>query len=366
MPIAKAKLQRKMALVKANKVNPNHSKNDHSFNDALIGTQLEISSSSQSDHTPDDLREDYVSSEIESDVTPDNLDSSTDSSDADFVPPADKLLIIPFSFISELLKLVSCPECLLQGGFNASVTDMTGFLNDINFLCRCKHSFCLKNFPSSDINAVLIRSLIVNGISKQQFQRVLQIGNFGANVYGEERVVNLSTVAMTKVYKQQNEEIILGAERIQRMEMNHLMRANRNVILSTDMTYAKRGYHSPVGHAALICEGKVIDARTVKRGVKTENSFGDIVDMPANKMECYAITNMIKDAIRFLGPLITEIHIDQDAKLQTVIVNMKWEVADTQRVNKWTGRIEVTLDMVGQSVWDGQIPAIHPDKVCFD
>ena len=362
MPISKAKRQRQEALIKANAANPNHSKSENSFNETLMDTQLEISGGSQSDQTPEDLIEDNE----HTDTTPDDLETSNTSSDSEFTPPADKLMIIPFAFILSLLNMVSCPLCKLQGGFDASVTNMNGFLNDINFLCRCKHSFSLSNFPDCDINAVIIRSVITNGISKQQFQRVLQIGNFGANVEGEERAVNLSSKAMMTVYKQQNDEIIEGADRIQKETMANLQRANKPITISTDMTYTKRGYHSPAGHAALICNGQVIDSRTAKRGKKTTNAYGDIVDMPANKLETYVIKNMIKDAILYLGPMIEQIDIDQDATLQTVIENMKWEEADTKRVNKWTGRIHVTKDMIGNSVWDGKIPAINADKVRLD
>jgi len=357
------KKRKRLNILKAIKNNPNHSKTRKTVNEPLIDTQLEISGSSQSDHTPDDLLQDNVPLDSESDLTPDDLSSS---SDPDFIAPADKLLIIPFSFILSLLKMVCCPACKVQGGFDASVTYMNGFLNDINFLCRCKNSFSLKNFPDNDINSVLIRSLITNGISKQQFQRVLQIGNFGANVHGEERAVNLSSQAMMTVYKNQNEAIIEGANEIQKQAMENLHRANQPIIISTDMTYTKRGYHSPSGHAALICDGEVVDARTAKRGTtKSRDAYGDIVDMPANKLECYVIKNMVKDALLYLGPLIERIDIDQDATLQTVIENMKWEEADTRRVNKWTGRIEVTPDMIGKSVWDGQPPAIYADKVRF-
>ena len=369
--ISNLKKSRLETIAKANVANPK--KQDISLNEASMETQLELTGYSESDVTPDNLSHSDVSTgdQTQSDLTPDNLDSSkstdNESIDPDFSAPANKLMMIPFSFILSLLNMVSCPVCKLQGGFGASVTDMNGFMNDINFLCRCKHSFGLKNFPSEDINAVLIRNLIVNGIPKQQFQRVLQIGNFGANVEGEDRNVNLSSPAMMKVYKEQNDAVIEGSEALQRAEMECLMRANKKVIISTDMTYAKRGYHSPAGHAALICDGVVIDARTAKRGSKkSANAYGDIVDMPANKLERYVIQNMLKDASLYLGPLIAEIHIDQDAALQTVIENMKWEEADTKRVNKWTGRIEVTRDMIGQSVWNGQIPVIHPDKVIFD
>ena len=349
MRISKATKNRRTNLLKANKTNPNHSKSEISFNDALTATQLEISSSSNSDHTPEDLtRHEDV---IDSDVTPENLDSSNETYDADFDAPEDKLMIIPFSFIQNLLKMLSCPMCKLQGRYHASVTYMNGFVNDINFLCRCKQSFSLKNFPDCDFNAVLVRSLITNGISKQQFQRVLQIGNFGANVEGEERAVNLSSSAMKSVYKQQNDHIIEGAEARQKAEMENLHRANKMLTFSTDMCYAKRGYHSRAGHAALICNGVVIDARTAKRGNnRSSTAYGDIVDLPANKLEQYVIKNMLKDAVIFLGPLIEQIDIDQDAALQTVIIDMKWEEADTRRINKWTGQIEVTEDMIGQSV----------------
>ena len=83
----------------------------------------------------------------------------------------------------------------------------------------------------------------------------MQIGNFGANVHGEERAVNLSSQAMMTVYKNQNEAIIEGANEIQKQAMENLHRANQPIIISTDMTYTKRGYHSPSGHAALICDG---------------------------------------------------------------------------------------------------------------
>ena len=366
----KHKEQKRAALAKARARNPKN-QGQSSHNDALFGSQLEISASFDSDVTPEDL------SQInpDSDTTPEDLSqpaesisdpASDSSSSTEFSAPADRLLIIPFSFILSLLKMISCPMCKEQGRFSASVTYMNGFLNDINFLCRCKHNFSLMNFPDFDINAVLIRNLITNGISKQQFQRVLQVGNFGANVEGVDRSVNLSTKSMMTVYNVQNDEIIQGAHRIQKAAMDDLHRANTGITISTDMTYTKRGYHSPAGHAALICNGQVIDSRTAKRGKKTDKSYGDIVDMPANKLESYVIKNMIKDAILYLGPLIQQIDIDQDATLQTVIENMKWEEADTKRPSKWTGQIEVTADMIGKSVWNGKMPKINADKVCND
>ena len=95
------KKRQRLSLLKANKNNPNHSKTEKSVKEPL--TQLEISGSSQSDHTPDDLLQDNVPLDSESDLTPDDLSSS---SDPDFIAPADKLLIIPFSFILSLLKMV--------------------------------------------------------------------------------------------------------------------------------------------------------------------------------------------------------------------------------------------------------------------
>ena len=368
MPLSKLKQSRRKSLATAYKSNSNHSKSmnstdpDMSLNTAMIETQL----AADLDTTPDNLPQQKTPNETDTDETDDNLPSAeSDSwSDQDFLPSTDNSMVIPYKFLLNLMKLVSCPGCQKQGGLVPSVTYLCGFFLEISFVCRCKYSFCWANFPDTDINAVLIRNLVANGISKQSFQRWLQIGNFGANVDGESRSINLFTVASSKTYKEQNNVIIQGAEAMQKAEIDYLYRANQKFVVSTDMCYAKRGYHSPAGHAALISNGKVIDARTIKRKSKpSDNAFGEIVDLPANKIEQHAVEIMIKDIIPVLGPLIKQIDVDQDATIQKVLKEMKWEAEDVQRVNKWTGRHEVTQDMVGKSVWDGEIPDIHFDKV---
>ena len=353
-----------------NNKSPSTSETSTIFNTAMMNSQLERSDVSMLDDTPEDLIPGNNSNDCDSDVTPEDLASSSESehhTDPDFSDPkADKLMIIPFSFIQKLLNLVSCPECQNQGRINATVTNICGFSNDINFLCRCKNSFSLSNFDDTNINDVLVRNLISNGIPKQPFQRWLQVLNFGAIVDGEEYGINLFSKSSMNTYKQQNNEIIKGAEDMHKQEIDQLYRACKDVIISTDMCYAKRGYHSPAGHAALISGGKVIDARTIKRASQTsENAYGDITDKQANKIEAYAVVKMFKDVIPVIGPLITQIHVDQDASIQNVIVNMKWEAEDVSKINKFTGKQEINEDMVGQSVWGGKIPEIHPDKVKF-
>ena len=367
---SKSKQAKHQNLAKARAKNPNHSKSmdsitpDLSLDTVILDTQPDSSQNSASDDTPDDLAQQNA---IDSDETPDELDSSDHSdgfTDPDFMPKEDKLLIIPFSFIQKLMKLVCCPSCKGQGSIDASVTSMCGFFNDISFVCRCKQNFSLANFDDTNITDVLVRNLITNGIPKQPFQRWLQVGNFGAIVNGQECSTNLFTRNSMASYKEQNNVIIQGAEDMHKLEVERLFRANQNLIVSTDMCYAKRGYHSKAGHAALISGGKVIDARTIKRASeKSENAFGDIVDKQANKIEAYAVVKMFKDVIPVIGPLITRIDVDQDASLQDVIVNMKWEAEDLTIINKFTGRKEITEDMIGKSVWGSKIPEIYPDKV---
>ena len=362
------------ARAKSSKCNKslNSTDGDFSLNTAMIESQFETSETESCDITPEDLLQETVSNQTDSDHTPD-LEQSAESecgSDQDYFPSTDKSMLITFNFLLNLLKLVSCPSCQKQGGIVPSVTYLCGFFVDINFLCRCKYSFCLANFANTEINAVLVRNLVANGIPKQAFQRWLQVGNFGANVHGEERSINLFTVASTKTYKEQNDAIIEGAERMHKIEVNRLVQANKSVIISTDMCYAKRGYHSPAGHAAILCrdsengDAKVIDARTIKRSSKpSTNAYGEIVDLPANKMEQHAVKLMIKDLIPVIGPMIKQIDVDQDAAIQTVIKELKWEAEDVHRVNKFTGLPVCSSEMVGKSVWDGQIPKIHFDKV---
>ena len=364
MTKSKLRRSRNESLAKANAKNSKKNKSmdktntDINLNTAMIESQLETSDNS--DITPD-LWEEPFENEFDSDVTEAESESS---SDHEFLPSTDKSMMISYKFLVNLMKLVSCPSCQKQGGLVPNVTYLCGFLVEINFLCRCKYSFCLANFSDSNINAVLIRNLVSNGIPKQAFQRWLQIGNFGADIDGEAQSTNLFTRSIAKTYKEQNDVIIEGAEAIHRTEMDHLVRANLPVVMSTDMCYAKRGYHSPAGHAALICDGKVIDARTVKRSQKpSENAFGEIVDLPANKIEQHAVEIMVKDAIQVIGPLIKQIDVDQDATIQKVLKDMKWEAEDVGRVNKFTGQQHITEDMVGQSVWPGEIPDINFDKV---
>lgn len=363
--------QKNLAKARAQKSNnstfASDSDTDIDLNTARIESQLETSEITDFDATPDELLSQATSNAPEFDDTPENLSTSAESenlSDEDYLPSTDKSMIITYQFLVNLMRLVSCPDCQKQGGLVPSVTHLRGFYLEINFVCRCKYSFCLANFPDTDINAVLIRNLISNGISKQGFQRWLQVANFGADIDGKAQIVNLFTVASAKTYKQQNSVIIEEAETLQKMEVERLHQANEPIIISTDMCYAKRGYHSPAGHAALICNKKVIDARTVKRSSNpSENAFGTIVDLPANKIEQYAVEIMIKDIIPVLGPMIKQIDVDQDASIQKVLKEMKWEPKDVQRINKWNGQPACTDDMVGKSVWSGETPEIHFDKV---
>ena len=379
MPISKLKQARQKSLAIAHARNPNNNKSVNStdtnisLDTAMIESDLEVSETNESDVTPDSLPEQPNCNETDFDETPENLSSSAESeswSDQDYIPSTDKTMIIGYKFLLNLMQLVCCPGCHKLGGLVPSVTYLCGFFLEINFLCRCKYSFGLANFPDTDINAVFIRNLISNGIPKQAFQRWLQVGNFGAEVHGESRSINLFTAASTRTYKEQNDVIIEGAEKIHKAEVERLVQANKPIIISTDMCYAKRGYHSPAGHAAIICkdsetgEAKVIDARTVKRSSKpSKNAYGEIVDLPANKMEQHAVKRMIKDLIPEIGPMIKQIDVDQDAAIQTVLTDMKWEAEDVQRINKFNGLPVCSPEQVGKSVWDGQIPEIHFDKV---
>ena len=363
---SKSKQARKQNLAKAWAKNPKHNKSTDSFasesllNTAMLDTQSESSDKSGNDETPNNS---ISATDFDSDETNASTESEN-SADPDFLPEEDKLMVIPVKFVRKLVKMLCCPECKEQGGIDPSVINVCGFFNDINFLCKCKHSFSVANFDDESINDALVRNLIVNGIPKQPFQRWLQVANFGAIMNGQEYGINLYTKNSMNTFEKQNDQIIKGAEEIHKDEMSKLHQANKGVTISLDGTYPKRGHHSPAGHAAMICNGKVIDARTVKRSSKpSENAFGDIVDKPANKLEAYTIVKMLKDAIPVIGPLIEQIDVDQDATIQDVIINLKWEPEDVGKWNKFTGRQEITEDMVGQSVWGGQIPQIHPDKV---
>ena len=360
--ISKAKEKRLENMAKARARNSNNNL-DSTMNDSLIESQLEISNSA-SDNTPENLPLDNESFEFESDVTPDNLSTSDETKDPDYVSFTSKLMVIPDTFLALIMQFVVCAACQKQGQIVPNVTNADGFQNDITFICRCKHSFSLPTFPNTNINEVLIRNMITNGIPRQSFQRFLQIGNFGANVEGKECGINLASRQSMEIFKQQNQVIIDGADQIHKVEVDRIVQANQYVTISTDMCYAKRGYHSPVGHAALICNKTVIDSKTVKRASKkSETAYGDIQDTTASKLEAYAITKMFKHIIPVIGPLIEQIDLDQDARLQSVIENMKWEPEDLDEVNKWTGKKEVTIDMIGKSVWSGKVPRIHNDKV---
>ena len=368
MPIAKARKQRLDAMAKARANNPRNNKNNNSnisLNDALIGTQLEATDHSESDTNLENQIENYESfDEYDSDATPEIVVASDDSQDPDYSSLPPKNMVLPDSFLGQVMKKVACIECGKPGGIVPCVTKASEFQNEVTFTCRCKHSFSLETFPDTNINEVLIRNAVANGLPKQPFQRFLQVGNFGANVDGKEVGINLFSRQSMNIYKQQNQVIIDGAEQIHKAEVEDLFRANQDITISADGSYPKRGYHSPAGHVAFICNKTVIDAKTVKRGdQKSETAYGDIQPIPANKIEEYGITQMLKHLIPYIGPLITQIDLDQDATLHKVIENMKWSAEDVEIVNKWTGRKEITQDMVGKSVWEGKVPRICFDKV---
>ena len=182
--ISKAKKQRLQAVVKARAKNPKYA--NLTKNIDIIDTQLEISNNSESDVTPEDLIvDDEILQVSDSDHTPEDLELP-DSQDPDFLPLPPKLMIIPDSFLALLMQFVLWSACKKQGQILPSVTTATEFQNEITFVCRCKQSFSLQTFPNNNINEVLIRAAVSNGIQKQPFQRFLQIGNFGANVDGKE------------------------------------------------------------------------------------------------------------------------------------------------------------------------------------
>ena len=364
--VSKSKKSRIAALEKARAQNPKYQ--NQSLNDALICTSLEINDNSDSENTPEDLlAEIETNQKSDSDVTPDLIpDFIDESKDPDFSPLPPKVMVIPDSFLALIMQFVACISCQRVGGIVPNVTKASEFQNEVTFTCRCKHSFTLQTFPDTNINEVFIRNAVANGIPKQPFQRFLQVGNFGANVDGKEVGINLFSRQSMNIYKQQNQVIIDGAEQIHKEEVTDLFRANQDVTISADGSYPKRGYHSPAGHVAFICNKKVIDAKTVKRSnQKSETAYGDIQPIPANKIEEYGITQMLKHLIPYIGPLITQIDLDQDATLHKVIENMKWSAEDVEVVNKWTGKKEITQDMVGQSVWQGKVPRICFDKVSF-
>ena len=382
--ISKSRKQKQAALAKARANNSLHAKHV-SLNDALIESQLEMNDISEDDVTPEDLTQydepievdqdltpDLVSdqsAENDFDITPEDLSPSDDSQDPNFEPLPAKLMVIPDTFLALLMQNVACSVCNEKGRILPNVTKASGFHNELIFTCRCKHSFSMPTFPDTDINAVLIRNIVANGIPKQAFQRFLQVGNFGANENGKEVGINLASRQSRKIYTEQNQVIIDSADQIHRREMDRLVQANKPITISTDMCYAKRGYHSPVGHAALIIEKEktVIDAITVKRASrKSENAYGDIQNITANKLEQYGIIKMLKHAIPFIGPMIEEIHLDQDARLQKAILEMKWEPEDVEQLNKWTGRKEIDESMIGQNEWGGKLPKICFDKVIYN
>ena len=379
---SKARKQRLEAMAKARANNPNNNKNNNSnisLNDALIGTQLETTDHSESDTNLENQFENQevfdeydsdatpeIYEEYDSDVTPEIEPNVTpeDSKDPDFTPLPPKTMLVPSSFLAQVMKNVACIECAKPGGMIPSVTKASEFQNEVTFTCRCKHSFSLQTFPDTNINEVLIRNAISNGIPKMPFQRFLQVGNFGANVDGKEVGINLSSRQSMNIYKEQNQVIIDEAEQMHKDEVAHLFQANEEVTVGGDGSYPKRGFHSPVGHASLICNKTVIAAHTVKRSSQpSESAYGDIKDIQANKMEEYAITKMLKHLIPYIGPLIVQIDLDQDATVHKVIENLKWTAEDMELVNKYTGRKEITQDMVGQSVWQGKVPRICFDKV---
>ena len=160
----KSKLKSKKAriqnLAKGNLKNPNHSKSmesidtNISLNTAMLDSQSETSD--HSDVTPDNLNSE---SATDSDVT-NAASSENENSDPNFQPQQDKLMVAPFSFIQKLMKMVCCPVCQKQGVIDPSVTNICGFFNDINFLCRCKHSFSVSNFADESINDALVRNLV--------------------------------------------------------------------------------------------------------------------------------------------------------------------------------------------------------------
>ena len=366
MRVSKARKQKLASLAKARANNPNNNKNNNlSLNDALIDTQLETTDRSETDTNLEDQIDNYEpSDESDSDATPEILFTSDDSQDPDYSSLPPKNMVVPDSFLVQLMQNVACIECGKPGGIVPNVTKASEFQNEVTFTCRCKHSFSLQTFPDTNINEVLIRNAVVNGIPKQPLQRFLQVGNFGANVDGKEVGINLFSKQSMNIYKEQNQVIIDGAEQIHKEEVDHLFRANQEVTVSGDGCYAKRGYHSPAGHVAFICNKTVIDAKTVKRGSqKSETAYGDIQPIPANKIEEYGMTQMLKHLIPYIGPLITQIDLDQDASLCKVIENLKWSAEDVEIVNKWTGRKEITNDMIGKSVWGGKVPKICYDKV---
>ena len=364
---SKSKDKNNKNLAKARSKNPKNNKsmesvnNESLLNTAMLDNPSESSDTSMNEETRNDSSS---ATDFDSDETDVSTTESEDSADPDFLLDDDKLMVVPKSFLRKLMKMVCCSECNEMGTLDPSVTNICGFFNDINFLCRCKHSFSVSNFEDESVNDALFRNLVVNGIPKQAFQRWLQVANFGAVVNGEEYGINLFTQNSMDTFKKQNDQIIKGAEDIHKDEVNKIQQANKGVTIGLDGTYPQRGHHSAAAHAAMVCNKKVLDSRTVKRSSQpSEKAFGDIVDKPANKLEAYLIVKMLKDVIPSIGPLIEQIDVDQDATIQDVIVNLKWEQEDVGKWNKFTGRQEITEDMVGQSVWGGQIPRIHPDKV---
>ena len=157
---SKSKQAKHQNLAKARLKNPNHSKSmesidvNVSFNTAMLDSPSDTSENS-------DITPDHLNSEPATDSDATNATSSENEYfDPNFQPLQDKLMVAPFSFIQKLMKMVCCPICQKQGVIVPSVTNICGFFNDINFLCRCKHSFSVSNFADESINDALVRNLV--------------------------------------------------------------------------------------------------------------------------------------------------------------------------------------------------------------
>ena len=134
MPISKARKQRLDAMAKA-RANNRKNNSNISLNDALMETQLETNDPLESDTNLEDQNDSReLFDEYDSDATPEIL-TSEDSQDPDYASLPPKNMVIPDSFLVQIMKKVACIECGKAGGIVPNVTKASEFHNEVTFTC---------------------------------------------------------------------------------------------------------------------------------------------------------------------------------------------------------------------------------------
>ena len=197
-------------------------------------------------------------------------------------------ILVSFEFLQNALRECKCSNCGANRTLFWNATGTNGFENYGEITCRsCKWSVELQVVPGVDLNRHVVAAQKLAAIHDNEFNRFVTLVGFG----GEDKFGTHPVSWDGAVYEYRklvNQRIIDEADKEESNQLDQVVRADKKVSASYDMTYMTRGHHSLIGHGAIIIDKKVVKSSTQKRTQFEDQNldgYGEIAYCNANQME---------------------------------------------------------------------------------